>query len=258
MKTKRTAISKRTRFEVFKRDAFKCQYCGQSAPDILLEIDHIVPVSRGGDNNILNLLTSCEDCNSGKSNIPLERKEEIRKQKAEMDKLQERRNQINMMAKWRINLADAHNDNVNNLAAIWMRLCNGSFSVSEAGKSDLRKLLSSFSFQEIAEAMQKSVYRYAPSLDEPGVQLAFSKIGGCARMSQIAKTNPEIIEFYKIRSMLRKTCRWVDFKVIQFLEEAFRSGVDVEYLSSVARRSENYTSFQNTVRKAMEGSKSNA
>lgn len=31
---KRKAISKRVRFEVFKRDSFKCQYCGKCAPDV--------------------------------------------------------------------------------------------------------------------------------------------------------------------------------------------------------------------------------
>ena len=43
-----------------------CQYCGQSAPDVVLEVDHIVPVAEGGDNDIMNLITSCRDCNRGK------------------------------------------------------------------------------------------------------------------------------------------------------------------------------------------------
>lgn len=41
MEGKRIAISKRVRFDVFKRDSFKCQYCGKSAPDVILEVDHI-------------------------------------------------------------------------------------------------------------------------------------------------------------------------------------------------------------------------
>ena len=36
----RKPLSKKIRFEVFKRDAFTCQYCGQMAPDVLLEVDH--------------------------------------------------------------------------------------------------------------------------------------------------------------------------------------------------------------------------
>lgn len=60
---KRKTITKKLRFEVFKRDNFTCQYCGRMAPDVILEIEHVNPVSKGGDNNILNLVTSCQDCN---------------------------------------------------------------------------------------------------------------------------------------------------------------------------------------------------
>lgn len=38
MENKRTSIGKKTRFEVFKRDSFTCQYCGQKAPDVILMI----------------------------------------------------------------------------------------------------------------------------------------------------------------------------------------------------------------------------
>ena len=73
--TKRKAISKKLRFEIFKRDEFSCQYCGSHPPSVILHVDHIIPVKEGGDNNIDNLITSCSSCNLGKSanslsNIP--------------------------------------------------------------------------------------------------------------------------------------------------------------------------------------------
>ena len=54
------------RFEILKRDLFTCQYCGASAPDVELHVDHILPVSRGGTNNELNLVTACKSCNLAK------------------------------------------------------------------------------------------------------------------------------------------------------------------------------------------------
>jgi len=66
IKHKRTLISKKLRFEVFKRDFFKCQYCGAHPPAVVLECDHIRPVADGGLNDIDNLVTSCEPCNRGK------------------------------------------------------------------------------------------------------------------------------------------------------------------------------------------------
>lgn len=55
------------RFEVFKRDRFTCSYCGRTPPEILLEIDHIVPRAAGGTDDISNLTTACATCNRGKS-----------------------------------------------------------------------------------------------------------------------------------------------------------------------------------------------
>jgi hypothetical protein len=63
----RKAISKKTRFEVFKRDGFACQYCGAHPPAVILHVDHIVPVALGGANHMDNYITACAPCNLGKS-----------------------------------------------------------------------------------------------------------------------------------------------------------------------------------------------
>lgn len=69
--TPRRPLSARTRFEVFKRDKFQCQYCGRKSPDVVLEIDHITPLCLGGSDDPINLLTSCWECNRGKAGVPL-------------------------------------------------------------------------------------------------------------------------------------------------------------------------------------------
>ena len=103
---KRKAISTRSRFEVFKRDSFTCQYCGKSSPDVILHVDHIKPVSKGGKNDLLNLVTSCADCNMGKSNIELSDDAAIVKQKKQIQELSERAEQVKMMITWRESIMD--------------------------------------------------------------------------------------------------------------------------------------------------------
>ncbi|MCK4815985.1 HNH endonuclease, partial [bacterium] len=51
---------------------FTCQYCGKSSPRVVLEVDHIIPINKGGENNLENLTTSCFDCNRGKGKNLLE------------------------------------------------------------------------------------------------------------------------------------------------------------------------------------------
>lgn len=62
-----------TYFQIFKRDNFRCIYCGKSVfkYNIELVIDHIEPRKNGIDNNVINLVTSCRECNKYKSHIPL-------------------------------------------------------------------------------------------------------------------------------------------------------------------------------------------
>lgn len=69
---KRKGLSKKLRFEVFKRDGFKCQYCGALPITQVLEVDHIRPVADGGENDMDNLVTACFSCNRGKGATSLE------------------------------------------------------------------------------------------------------------------------------------------------------------------------------------------
>ncbi len=62
-----------TRFNVFLRDAFACQYCGERLPTHDLTFDHVVPRSRGGRTTWENVVTACGDCNLVKgSRLPRE------------------------------------------------------------------------------------------------------------------------------------------------------------------------------------------
>lgn len=60
------SISLKLRFEVFKRDNFTCQYCGRKTPEVILELEHVIPLSKGGTDDFDNLTTSCFECNRGK------------------------------------------------------------------------------------------------------------------------------------------------------------------------------------------------
>lgn len=68
-KKSRSPISPKLRFDVLRRDKYVCQYCGACGPDVELEVDHVIPVSRGGTDDIDNLKTTCFDCNRGKGDI---------------------------------------------------------------------------------------------------------------------------------------------------------------------------------------------
>jgi len=59
--------SRKKRWLILRRDKFTCQYCGTKAPEARLHIDHVIPVSKGGDNSDGNLVVACSKCNHGKN-----------------------------------------------------------------------------------------------------------------------------------------------------------------------------------------------
>lgn len=66
------AISKRVRFEVLKRDGFRCRYCGATPDQAELRVDHVIPAALGGSDDPSNLATACEPCNTGKTSSNLD------------------------------------------------------------------------------------------------------------------------------------------------------------------------------------------
>jgi 5-methylcytosine-specific restriction endonuclease McrA len=66
----REPIPAQMRFRVLTRDNFRCRYCGRTAnePGVVLHLDHVIPVSNGGETTDDNLMAACNLCNLGKSN----------------------------------------------------------------------------------------------------------------------------------------------------------------------------------------------
>ena len=55
----RKNLSKKLRFEVFKRDQFQCAYCGAHPPSVVLQVDHIHPVVDGGTGGAIRIPITC-------------------------------------------------------------------------------------------------------------------------------------------------------------------------------------------------------
>jgi 5-methylcytosine-specific restriction enzyme A len=70
--TRSRHIAASVRVSVLNRDKYKCVFCGRNSKYIELEVDHIIPFSKGGSNDISNLQTLCFDCNRGKGTRQLD------------------------------------------------------------------------------------------------------------------------------------------------------------------------------------------
>lgn len=249
----RQAIPKSIRFEVFKRDSFRCQYCGAEAPHVILHIDHIDPVSRGGTNDITNLITACEGCNSGKSDVPLSDQTAVSKSKRQLDELQERREQLELMMEWRKGLRNLDSELVQKLADYWHDHAPG-WSINENGRLTLEKLSKQFSVDAICGAMDTAASTYlkfAPDGKVTGEswETAFAKLPGICRVERASQDNPDIKQLFYIRGILRNRIPgyFDEARALQYLKNARSWDVDLEELSAIARRVKNWSQFTRSV-----------
>ena len=167
----RKAIKKSVRFEIFKRDSFTCQYCGRKAPDVILEIDHIIPVKEGGTNDIMNLVTSCKDCNRGKSCKLLSDETVIEKRRKQAEELQEKLELMEMMAEWQKSMLCESEMQMDQLEKLLQSYYPDS-SFTNKGKLRIKRLIKQFGFRELYDAFDTALQYYDDA------QTAFEKTGG--------------------------------------------------------------------------------
>ena len=173
--SERKPLSKKIRFEVFKRDKFTCQYCGRMAPDVILEVDHIKPVSKGGKNDLLNLITSCRDCNRGKGKTRISDNEELKKQQTRLKELAEKREQSEMMIEWRESLIAFEKEKAKQAEDYFGKLTG--LKGNEKVTVKLEKLIREFGLPNVLTSMEISCSQYFDGSIE-GANTAFDKIGG--------------------------------------------------------------------------------
>lgn len=174
----REPISKKLRFDIFKRDGFTCKYCGRKSPDVILEVDHIKPVSKGGKNTVLNLITSCFDCNRGKGKRELSDMSQIDRQREAIEQLNEQKLQLDMLIKW--------NEEISDLKNTELRYCVSKFnshfknySLSESSEKIIRKHISKYGLSKVIETIDVVYFKFGNSDDdEPtAISLCLNKLG---------------------------------------------------------------------------------
>lgn len=162
MSETRKPLGKTTRFNIFKRDFFKCQYCGSTPPSVVLEVDHIIPVSKGGDNNELNLITSCFDCNRGKRDTLLT----IKQSPANIEIIAEKEAQYLAYKQLLTSINKRAKKEITNISNIYEHHYDGDYVMTESFKNtSLKSFLSKLGYDEVEDAIYKALAKdlYKPN-----------------------------------------------------------------------------------------------
>lgn len=171
----RKPLSKKLRFEVFKRDSFTCQYCGRKAPDIVLEVDHIHPVSKGGKNELMNLVTSCRDCNRGKGKRKLSDDSEVMIQRNQLEELNQKREQMKMMLEWKSELQKFEEEQIDEIEGLFNYITG--FVFNAPARRICEERIRKYGFEEVYECTKLSCEKYFKD-SFLSAEKAWDKVGG--------------------------------------------------------------------------------
>jgi hypothetical protein len=249
---KRKAMSQKLRFEVFKRDSFKCQYCGESAPEVILHVDHIKPVVEGGKNELTNLITACVNCNLGKGKRTLEDHTAVEKQKAQLGELNERRLQLEMMMKWREGLSDIEETKFGYANEKWEELV-APYTLNDLGIKLLKKTIKRFSLENVLDSIESSCTQYLETdingkFTKESVGKAFDYISKICACKKRQEDKPHLKDLYYIRGILKNRLGYINLpQAFSYLEDAFNHGADIESLKKLAKETRNWTTFRNSI-----------
>lgn len=248
----RKPLSKSTRFEVFKRDNFTCQYCGRAAPEVILHVDHINPVAGGGDNDLLNLITSCEPCNLGKGAKTLDDNSAIAKQRAQLEALNERREQLEMMLSWRESLASIDDEYIDAFNDAFQARTRS--YLNEYGRGKVKKWLKSHSLKDLLDALDAALDTYYKGGSEDGEEnnaiagKAFNMVPRIIASQKANADKPWMKDLFYIRAIARN--RFNYFKPdegLVLLKRAYEAGIHLEDLKDLAKTARNWTQWRNSM-----------
>jgi len=248
----RQAISKKLRFEVFKRDSFTCQYCGAKAPEVVLNVDHIEPVAEGGTNDIINLVTACKDCNAGKRARRLSDDTVVRIQRKQSEESQEFLEQARAVLEWQRTLIDVEAQVTKGAADIFNHLI-GDRSLNENGEDVLRKYIKKHGVDKVVSAMRASVESYLRRdydgrVTDESVEKCLEMIPRIINVQDQRETKPYLKDIYYIRGILRNRFTYVNEKAaIKQMEQAYEAGVPLSSMKSLALEAKNWTEWHDSL-----------
>jgi hypothetical protein len=221
---------------------------------VVLEVDHITPVSQGGENNILNLVTACRSCNSGKSDRQLCDSSSVEKARRQAEDMQERRNQIEMISDWHTSLLALDAEAVNKLEQLWLQsvgATDGTYLL-ETAKDELRQVMKRYGFEIACQAVIEAARRYlrkSPNLDhDQSRNESFWSIAKICTVLKADRNDPGIARLFYIRGIVRNRCSYMhEGACIALLKEARAAGITVDWLEQLAKSVTTWTEFRSSV-----------
>jgi hypothetical protein len=224
---------------------------------VALQVDHIQPISKDGNDDILNYITSCSECNAGKGNRELSDETVLAKRKTQLDELQERREQLEMLFEWQRGLEDLEGQALYKVVEFWNDL-TVPFSLTDNGISILRKTLKKYGVKEILESMRICIDQYVENNQNgdpthESILKAFGYIERVCANRRRFEQKPYLKDLYYIRGIMRNRFTYLnEWKALSLMEKALKAGMDIDEIKSTAIDCRSWSHWRETIETFLE------
>lgn len=250
---------KRIKYEVFEKDAFKCQSCGNGAPNVTLQLIRIQDTQQKDEwLDTAFLSTSCKLCEKKKSGVD---DNSLNNNYFSVDELEERLQQLRMLINWRKGMLNIRKQQLNNLITHWEDKIPD-FETNNDQKKYLAAYISKYSSDEIRAAMDMAVDKFIKfsddgTLDRSSILTAFRKI------PEICQTKTEIVSAHesdglqRIHNQLEEGINgfFDSNRALQWLNYARSWEVPIDDLFKMASAVKSWTEFSVDIDKMVEKQK---
>lgn len=210
-------------------------------------VDHIQPVSKDGEDSMMNYITACQPCNAGKSDRTLDDNTTLQKQRAQLEELNERREQLEMMMEWRSGMKEITEMQVEQALAAWRAVAIG-WGLNDKGLKTLREHIKRLGLEAVLDGIEVVGEKYI-QIDEltgnatqESVDRGYSKLGGIIAMANQPEAQRQL---HYIKGILRNRLNYVPYDVMTHLQSALDAGCSLDAMKAEAKVTGSWTRFQN-------------
>jgi hypothetical protein len=204
----------------------------------------------------MNLITSCAECNAGKGARALADSSILAKQRAQLEELNERREQMAMMLRWRENLAKLDREKADAVALVIAEKMGR--TVTDRGMEDIAHWLIKYGLAVVLESTDEALGQYLIQAEEGGYteescNKVFSYIPRICSVKSREGDDPNRRQLLYIRGILRNRLSYVDERLaINAMRNALSAGATLDELTDLARDVRNWTQWTNAVHEFIE------
>lgn len=175
----------------------------------------------------------------------------MEKRKKQLDILQEKREQLELMIEWQNELLDFDNAVASSIAQVWTKFVGT--TINEHGLAKISLLLKKYSYEDLINAIQIACRQYLGKKDSNEI---FNSLGGILYNKKLEEKDPVAASKKHIKNILQRNLGYFNFKTgMSLIDSAIEYGASIDSLLNFSKEVRTWTQFKSGIHRFIENQK---